>query len=191
MAKSRDELLRLATDHVVEHGVAGFSLRSCAEAIGTSHRMLSYHFGSRRGLLKAITENVTEPIQQMLVGLAEATPQARADADAYVASDRARRDARLVVESAYLRLADPSYGSYQEVMQRWSRTANLLTGAADPDGPPTPRARLLIAAMMGLIVDLSGGAPPAAIQAAGHELISLMPLGSEPPSDRDEAQATK
>lgn len=174
MAKSRDELLRLATDHVIEHGVADFSLRSCAEAIGTSHRMLSYHFGSRRGLLKAITENVTEPVQQMLLGFAEPASQSRAATEAYFGSDRAGRDARLIVESAYLRLADPSYGSYQEVLHRWSRTANVLTGSEAPDGPPTPRARLLIAALMGLAVDLSGGAPVAAVQAAGQELISLL-----------------
>ena len=40
--------------YVREHGVAELSLRRLAAAIGTSHRMLIYHFGSKQGLLVAI-----------------------------------------------------------------------------------------------------------------------------------------
>src|SRR6478672_3033675 len=48
---SRDRLLAAAMDHVAQHGVGDLSLRGLAAALGTSHRMLSYHFGSREGLL--------------------------------------------------------------------------------------------------------------------------------------------
>lgn len=40
-----------ATDYLAEEGLGDRSLRSLATAIGTSHRMLNYHFGSRDGLL--------------------------------------------------------------------------------------------------------------------------------------------
>ena len=43
-------LLRAAIGHLAEHGLGGATLRGIASAIGTSHRMLIYHFGSRDGL---------------------------------------------------------------------------------------------------------------------------------------------
>ena len=41
-------------------GIADMSLRELAAAIGTSHRMLLYHFGSREGLLTAVAGTVEE-----------------------------------------------------------------------------------------------------------------------------------
>ncbi len=41
-------------------GIADLSLRELAAAIGTSHRMLLYHFGSREGLLVAVARAVEE-----------------------------------------------------------------------------------------------------------------------------------
>src|SRR3954454_9299152 len=48
---ARERLLAAAMEHVAGHGVANLSLRGLAAALGTSHRMLIYHFGSREGLL--------------------------------------------------------------------------------------------------------------------------------------------
>jgi AcrR family transcriptional regulator len=50
----RDELLDLVTDHVLEHGLIGLSLRPVAAAVGTSDRMLIYHFKSRDALVSAV-----------------------------------------------------------------------------------------------------------------------------------------
>ena len=50
----RDQLLDQVTDHVLEHGLVGLTLRPVAAAIGTSDRMLIYHFGSRDGLVSAV-----------------------------------------------------------------------------------------------------------------------------------------
>jgi AcrR family transcriptional regulator len=50
----RQQLLDSTLKHVREHGVGNQSLRELADSIGTSHRMLLYHFGSREGLLAAI-----------------------------------------------------------------------------------------------------------------------------------------
>ena len=38
-------------DHFVTDGLGDLSLRKIAAAVGTSHRMLLYHFGSKNGLL--------------------------------------------------------------------------------------------------------------------------------------------
>ena len=54
----RDDLLDAVTDHVLEHGLIDLTLRPVAAAVGTSDRMLIYHFGSREGLLGAVVEAV-------------------------------------------------------------------------------------------------------------------------------------
>jgi AcrR family transcriptional regulator len=54
----RDLLLSAAIDYSLEHGIADMSLRELAEAIGTSHRMLIYHFGSKEQLTVAVVSEV-------------------------------------------------------------------------------------------------------------------------------------
>jgi len=48
-------LLAAATDYALTAGLVGLSLRPVAAAVGTSDRMLIYHFGTRDGLVSAIT----------------------------------------------------------------------------------------------------------------------------------------
>ncbi len=55
----RDALLAACTDHVLAEGLIGLSLRPLAKAVGTSDRMLIYHFGSRDGLVAAIIDEAT------------------------------------------------------------------------------------------------------------------------------------
>ena len=47
----RAELLHAAAAYLLKHGVAGMSLRPMATAIGTSARLLIYHFGTKERLL--------------------------------------------------------------------------------------------------------------------------------------------
>jgi AcrR family transcriptional regulator len=54
----RDSLLERVLDHVGREGFVDASLRELATRIGTSHRMLLYHFGSREGLVAAISAAV-------------------------------------------------------------------------------------------------------------------------------------
>ena len=50
----REALLGRAIDWFAAHGVGETSLRALAKELGTSHRMLIYHFGSREGLLAEV-----------------------------------------------------------------------------------------------------------------------------------------
>jgi len=50
----RDELLERAYRYVLEHGLAGVSLRPLAAAIGSSPRVLLFLFGSKDGLVRAL-----------------------------------------------------------------------------------------------------------------------------------------
>jgi AcrR family transcriptional regulator len=66
----REDLLEKVTDHVLEHGLIGLSLRPVAAAVGTSDRMLIYHFGSRDALVSAVVARATE----RAVGKVESLP---------------------------------------------------------------------------------------------------------------------
>lgn len=67
---AREVLLGRAVTWFAEHGVGDTSLRTLAAGIGTSHRMLNYHFGSREGLLGAVVEAVEQAEHAALVELA-------------------------------------------------------------------------------------------------------------------------
>ena len=56
----REDLLDRVTDHVLGHGLIGLTLRPVAAAIGTSDRMLIYHFESRDALVSAVVARATE-----------------------------------------------------------------------------------------------------------------------------------
>lgn len=66
---ARDELLDRVISHVGGHGIGDTSLRTLADQVGTSHRMLNYHFGSREGLLAAVVEATWGRRQQELASL--------------------------------------------------------------------------------------------------------------------------
>jgi AcrR family transcriptional regulator len=50
----REELLELAYRYVLEHGLAGLSLRPLAAAVRSSPRVLLFLFGSKEGLVRAL-----------------------------------------------------------------------------------------------------------------------------------------
>ena len=52
------ETLAKATDYVLEHGLAGLSLRPLARALETSPRMLLYDFGSKEQLIAEVLAEV-------------------------------------------------------------------------------------------------------------------------------------
>jgi AcrR family transcriptional regulator len=60
VATRRDELANAATDYALEHGLIGLSLRPLAEALGTSDRMLLYHFRDKDDLLATILSTTSE-----------------------------------------------------------------------------------------------------------------------------------
>ncbi len=61
VSQPRDRLLAAAVEQAMRGGIADLSLRELAAAIGTSHRMLLYHFGSREGLLVAVARRSKMP----------------------------------------------------------------------------------------------------------------------------------
>ncbi len=70
-AAARQRLLDAVVAHFTADGLADQSLRRIAEAIGTSHRMLLYHFGSKDGLLLEVVREVEARTQDRLAALGE------------------------------------------------------------------------------------------------------------------------
>src|SRR5262249_30023814 len=66
----RERLLAAAVDYVAAHGIGEVSLRQLAAALGTSHRMLVYHFGSKEGLLVEVIRAVEARQRDVLADLA-------------------------------------------------------------------------------------------------------------------------
>ena len=76
--RRREELIGRATDYVLAEGLIGLSLRPLAAALGTSDRMLNYHFGSKAGLVAAILREATDRSAAHIAALSPApTPQQR------------------------------------------------------------------------------------------------------------------
>jgi AcrR family transcriptional regulator len=69
----RAELLARAIDYYAQHGVLDTSMRTLAAGIGTSNRMLNYHFGSREDLLATVVEAVCEAEGDAIRGYLEAS----------------------------------------------------------------------------------------------------------------------
>ena len=78
---ARERLLDAVVAHFTEEGLADQSLRRIAEAVGTSHRMLLYHFGSKDGLLLAVVREVEARTQGRLAGLERGRPRRDRRAD--------------------------------------------------------------------------------------------------------------
>ena len=68
---ARQRLLDAVVAHFTTEGLADQSLRRIAEAIGSSHRMLLYHFGSKDGLLLAVVRDVEARTQDRLAAFGE------------------------------------------------------------------------------------------------------------------------
>src|SRR5262245_33958156 len=69
-SQTRERLLDAILEYVTAHGIGELGFRELARAIGTSHRMLGYHFGSKEGLLVAIVRAVEERQREAMAELA-------------------------------------------------------------------------------------------------------------------------
>lgn len=57
---SRETLLPMIAAYALDHGLDGLSLRPLAKAVGTSDRMLLYHFGTKDGMVAALLEHLAQ-----------------------------------------------------------------------------------------------------------------------------------
>lgn len=157
----RERLLASAMDYLGTRGISDLSLRGIAEALGTSHRMLIYHFGSKEGLLTEVVRAVEAAQRDMwdeLVNDGTLDP-----------SDRPRQLWQRVSApdlEPYARLFFEIYG---QALQGRAPATSLLDGDIETwlvasgqsftrDGVADPQAatvaRLGVAVVRGLLMDL-------------------------------------
>ena len=144
MGNARQDLLDRTIEYVARHGLIDLSLRELAAGIGTSHRMLNYHFGSRERLLGAVVEAVEQAEHVALVELA-ATHDDPFEAGAAFwtrVADRAEVFAPLFFELSTHAMRDQPHAAG---LRAWLRTGWLdaITDGYLDLGLPTDRARTL------------------------------------------------
>jgi len=75
MVKRKVQLRGAALDYLLEHGVANASLRPMAAALGTSARILMFHFKSKEGLLQEALEELHLRLQASFAAMAGSGPR--------------------------------------------------------------------------------------------------------------------
>jgi len=156
------------------------SLCELAAAIGSSHRMLIYHFGSREGLLVAVVQAVEQSQRAFLAELLADTALSPAD----------------VLRTLWRRLADPAlwpnerlfFELYALALQGRPGTTGLLDDIVDAwlapaadyavrrglaPGAARADARLAVAVVRGLLLDLLATRDRPAVDAAMDRYIDL------------------
>ena len=155
-SQARERLLDAAVRHALDAGIADLSLRQLAAAIGTSHRMLLYHFGSREGLLVAVTQAVEEQQRAALLGPGT-TPQDARRSWERLSDPKLWPQERLFFELyAYaLRGRPGTEGFLDGIVESWvAPVAAALVEAGADERTARADARLAVAVVRGLLVDL-------------------------------------
>jgi AcrR family transcriptional regulator len=176
----RDRLLAAAVEYVVANGFSNLSLRELAAAIGTSHRMLIYHFGSKEGLLVAVVRSVEaaqrEFFAQVLLSQPELPP-----------GDGIRLMWRHFIDPQFAPHERLFFDIYAQALQGRPGTDGLLDDVVDAWIEPVAAyavergvsveaartdARLGVAVIRGLLLDLLATGNRSAVDAALERYIA-------------------
>jgi AcrR family transcriptional regulator len=168
----REALLGALIDAFAAGGIGGRSLREVAEAVGTSHRMLLHHFGSRDELLLSIVEEVEHRQAATLADL----PDDPADAVAAMWADVRRPELRPLERlffECYARGAQgeaPFDRMLPGAVEGWLAAVDERTGGtADP-----AMVRLGLAVSRGLLLDLVATGDDDGVDAAAARFVALL-----------------
>lgn len=139
---ARERLLRGAQRLLFERGrLSDLSLRAMAEQLGTSHRMLIYHFGSRDGLLAALLVELGRQERAMLLeqdGCVGVLDALRLLESTYLDPARAPRSTAFFY---VLGLAAQDPETYREFLESVDAWVELFTVLGEREGRPHDVAR--------------------------------------------------
>ena len=176
----RQELLDALIESFAADGIGSRSLRDIAGAVGTSHRMLLHHFGSRDELLLAVVEEVERRQTGMLADL----PAGAADAVASMWADLRRPELRpfeRLFFECYARAAqgeEPFRRLVPGAVDGWlAAVEEHAPGRADP-----AMVRLGLAVARGLLLDLVATGDDAGVDAAADAFVRLLRQETSPRS---------
>lgn len=155
----REDMLEAAADFVLEEGLIGLSLRPMAAAMGTSDRMLLYHFGSKDQLVAEVMRASTHRAVAAVQALPAAPDVRTAVLHLWEATLRSPLDRcqRVYVEASALGLLgrEPHASAVREANEQWTAAlaAHLVSAGMPPAAAPAA-VLLLDAAFMGFWLDL-------------------------------------
>ena len=194
-ATGRRRLLELVADHVLAHGASELSLSELARAIGSSNRMLLYHFGSKEEVLQQATLVAFErfPILEGALRRLRTGDGALRDRLLRVWADIAHPDNRpflaLFFQAFGVALYHPERNA--ELLQRLGgEWVGEVQEVLEAGGTPASRARLLATQLVtewrGLQVSLLSGASRELLDASYADLVDrlLPPAGNAPETPR-------
>jgi AcrR family transcriptional regulator len=173
----RDLLLDKVLAYAADSGIADKSLREIAAGVGSSHRMLLYHFGSREGLTAAIVGAV-EAGQRTT--MAQVATRAADGGDAmrafwaHLTTPELRPYVRLFFEVFGLAVQGTpgATAMLDDFTGSWVREG-VATAAESGYALDAAAIRLGVAVSRGLLMDLLAGADVGEVTAA-HELFVAM-----------------
>ncbi|MGW0004858.1 TetR/AcrR family transcriptional regulator [Nocardia grenadensis] len=159
MSSAREALLDRAVAWFTEHGVGDTSMRTIADGIGTSHRMLNYHFGSREGLLTAVVTATWGQQYRALADLLESPidPYTAAYALWDRMADQAAQLGPLFFEVAAAAMQDKPWAAPlgQWIMEWKSTLAILFTRIGRDPEQAALSAQMTLAMARGLLFELA------------------------------------
>ena len=168
---SRDAMLKRVLDYAAKDGIADRSLREIAAGVGTSHRMLLYHFGSREGLLAAIVGEVEAQQRATMNALASEPGETGTDLMQriweQVSGPELRPFVRLFFEvfALAVRGAPGTEKLFEGLTAPWVEDALQAAGRVGLPADPA-MVRLGVAVSRGLLIDLLAGTPREEVDAA-------------------------
>jgi AcrR family transcriptional regulator len=170
----RDKLLAATLDYVATHGVGDLSLRQLAAGIGSTHRVLIFHFGSKEALLAEVVAAVERQQRDFMEELTAA---------------EAPRSAIEEVRLMWKRVSDPAMAPYVrlffelsgQALQGRENTEQLLDSliglwleplpamlvqGGAPEAAAAEDGRIVLATVRGLLLDLLASGDRAGVDRA-------------------------
>ncbi len=153
----------LATDYVHDHGLIGLSLRPLAAELGTSNRVLLYHFGTKDQLVADVLRTSNERSVAEVASLEPSTDLRSAVHDLWSVME-GDRCSRIYVEAAALGLfgKEPYASVVREANELWlaGLVAHLDKSGVSP-AVIERAAHVIDAAFMGFQLNLGLDGDPA------------------------------
>lgn len=192
MAERKVHLRAAVLDYLLKHGVASASLRPMAAALGTSARILMFHFKSKEALLQEAMEELQSQLRTSFAAMVDPGPRRVSPLKRFwlwAARPQNTSRLRLLYEVQIIAIQNPAkYGRYLA-----ESSANWLAISLEAMSEPLrkgPMARLCIAVFDGLMLEyLSTGNLRATTQALDHFIALLQQQlqpspGAVPPARR-------
>ena len=158
---ARQRLLDAAIEHVAASGFSDLSLRSLASALGTSHRMLIHHFGSKEGLwveiVRAVEQRQRDVLGDLLPDPDAPFPEAMRVWWKHISDPSLWPNERLFFEIYGQAIQGRPHTTHvlDGIVEDWVEPiAELSVARGIPRGVATAHARLGVAVTRGLLLDL-------------------------------------